>query len=115
MPSTAASTFGLPRLRRLGRHSLALRSWLCRQSTTINRHVGRTRMMATRENKPGAWQLLEKSLRRLVRFRELRAPADVLEKEIELAKRWWSQVPRLQPGARRIWPEDVLKVAEELG
>lgn len=62
-----------------------------------------------------AWQLLERSLTRLVRLRELGAPADILEKEVALAKRWWSKVPLTAAGGSLVWPERLLAVAQELG
>jgi hypothetical protein len=63
-------------------------------------------------SKSSAWQLLEKSLRRLVRFRVISAPDEVIKKETDLARRWWAQVP-LSPAG--VWPEDILAVAKELG
>ena len=62
-----------------------------------------------------SWPLLEKSLRRLLRFRELGAPVAVIEKEIALAKRFWTELPRVAPAGRLVWPEDLVSLARELG
>lgn len=62
-----------------------------------------------------AWQRLEASLRRLKRLRELAAPSHLIENEIVLAKRHWSRVPPAPAGAELVWPEDIRKLAEELG
>ncbi len=66
-------------------------------------------------DKPSPWQLLERSLRRLLRFRELDAPADVVDAELQLVKRFWTHVPPLYEGARRVWPQELEALAKELG
>lgn len=62
-----------------------------------------------------AWERLDVSLRRLKRFRELSAPPEIIEKELELAHRFWNAVPRLPAGAKRFWPEELEPLARELG
>lgn len=65
--------------------------------------------------KRASWTQLEAGLRRLVRLRELRAPAEAIAQEIELARDLWSRLPPPPFGMKVAWPEDVRAVARELG
>lgn len=58
---------------------------------------------------------LEASLRRLQRFRELRAEQQHIDNEIALAKRHWAEVPLSPAGMALVWPPDILPLAQELG
>jgi hypothetical protein len=58
-----------------------------------------------------SWVKLIRSLRRLVRFRELNAPEVIIDNEIEMAMRFWKQLGRRTLAA---WPEDLIATAAML-
>jgi hypothetical protein len=61
-----------------------------------------------------AWTELEACLRRIVRLRERAAARSEIEREIERARRLWSDVPP-SAGTPLGWPPDLAPLARELG
>jgi hypothetical protein len=62
-----------------------------------------------------AWQLLERRMRRVVRLRELNAPAEILDNEVAMAREAWGRVPPAAAGSGSTWPADLEPLARELG
>jgi TPR repeat protein len=62
------------------------------------------------------WEMLQKTMRRLLRIRELGgSAAHLLANDLESCKRGWLTVPRAPEGMSIAWPEDLRQLAVELG
>lgn len=62
------------------------------------------------------WEMLQKTMRRLLRIRGLGpSAAHLLANDLDACQKRWCWVPRAPPGMSIAWPDDLLALAVELG